>query len=448
MKLMTYLGLTLVLSLPAKAIYVDGGIACYSNVVEADTVTMLEFDDVYWYDLSASHADVTINGPSGSAYNAGYGWGLAPAVAYTYIAPPTPGTYNFFGNHWVYGSSWGWVYVWSASASCSVQGAGGGNDPTPAISSFNPSTWNAGQGYSVSIYGTGFGTNPELVINGAGVSSYITYGSNTYISAQVSVSPNAPNGTATIQVISHGYNGMGFQGPPGGGGPASPFTTAQVLALLAPSFSVQYHAYIPVNYVSGPTPCLFYYPGFGPILWPSIYKGDGGSSTYRQMESVQITPAWQNYTNLIRATGETRNYGFGSPANGSTLSSLDEDGPGDCYLFHASAHAGTGGLFFGASYSGSQATIHFYGGTANPLETGSPEISMDVHTVVNGSNPQAPTAQVYFSHDCYPAHRVTVNGQIVYSYVPPDNSLYFIAQCLYGLGQVSGQTSIQSVPPQ
>jgi hypothetical protein len=121
--------------------------------------------------------------------------------------------------------------LYSYSTSCDIQtSGGGGGDPTPYITFVTPYTWDAGQGYAVSIYGGGFGTAPELNISGTGVSAYITNSSDTFISAQVSVSPNAPDGPAYVQVISHGYNGMGFQGPPGGGGPGSNTTTAQVQA--------------------------------------------------------------------------------------------------------------------------------------------------------------------------------------------------------------------------
>ena len=234
MKLMAFLGVALAFSLPVKAAWIYDTLDCppYASGVEASAAMGLDFEDVYWYGLYVTYAVVEIDGPAGYAVGYGSGWDFSPAVANTSIGSPPGGTYSFFGWHYAFGWYGGYSYFISG-ASCEVQGSGG-NDPTPSISSVNPNTWTAGQGYSVSIYGSGFGTSPELSITGTGVSAYMTYGSDTYISAQVSVSPNAPSGYADVQVISHGYNGMGFQQQPGGQGPASPFESVTVQAAPPP----------------------------------------------------------------------------------------------------------------------------------------------------------------------------------------------------------------------
>jgi hypothetical protein len=132
-----------------------------------------------------------------------------------------------------------------------------------------------------------------------------------------------------------------------------------------------------------------------------------------------------------------------------TLSAADEDGvPNDCRRFHKADHASTAGLQFGINHAGQYSTVHFFGGAANPLEVPSPDISMDVHVVVNAANPQSPTAKVYYSHDCYPAHEVRVNGQVVYSFSPAQHGTGEIGQCLAGLGSIQGETPVVQVPRQ
>ena len=47
----------------------------------------------------------------------------------------------------------------------------------------------------------------------------------------------------------------------------------------------------------------------------------------------------------------------------------------------------------------------------------------------------APVATVVYQNTCYPAHQVSVNGKVVYSYVPDDDTTGYIVGCLLaGLG--------------
>jgi len=97
-------------------------------------------------------------------------------------------------------------------------------DPTPVVSSVTPAFWNAGQVTSITLTGTGFGSNPQLKITGPGVTSFsITDSSDTgkpngaIMHASVTVDISSVGGTATVEVTSQGYNGTGFvAGPPGG----------------------------------------------------------------------------------------------------------------------------------------------------------------------------------------------------------------------------------------
>ncbi len=84
------------------------------------------------------------------------------------------------------------------------------------------------------------------------------------------------------------------------------------------------------------------------------------------------------------------------------------------------------------------------GQASNPLESLADlgPIRWSITTSINTSNPNNPTATVNYSHTCYPAHYVAVNGQTVYSYTPPDDSFGYISYCLLGAPLVIG-----SVPP-
>ena len=105
-------------------------------------------------------------------------------------------------------------------------------DRTPSITSVVPSRWSAGTTVNVQILGTGFGTNPPTVnISGGGVTSFQITGPNppsdTEIDVSVTIDPNAPTGSATIEVTSTGYAGNPFSPVPGSS-PNSPNFTVQV----------------------------------------------------------------------------------------------------------------------------------------------------------------------------------------------------------------------------
>lgn len=67
--------------------------------------------------------------------------------------------------------------------------------------------------------------------------------------------------------------------------------------------------------------------------------------------------------------------------------------------------------------------------------------------VIDTTNPASPTAYVNYSHTCYPAHQIKVNGTIIYEYHPLAEDTNYIFQCLtLHIGTVTGQTSAVMVP--
>jgi hypothetical protein len=87
-------------------------------------------------------------------------------------------------------------------------------DPTPVISSIDPSTWYAGTSKNVTITGTGFGSNPSVGITATGVSKSIQSASDTQIVLQLSVDSSASDqSNVPVTVTSSGYGGNNFVPP-------------------------------------------------------------------------------------------------------------------------------------------------------------------------------------------------------------------------------------------
>ncbi|MBV9954729.1 MAG: hypothetical protein JOZ70_05735 [Pseudolabrys sp.] len=211
---------------------------------------------------------------------------------------------------------------------------------------------------------------------------------------------------------------------------------------------VAYDAYIPVDHVTGPTPC-FNVPA-GPTAL--IYKGDGDAylpgyaiQSWRVEENLWFRAQSQDQqTPLIASAGQSRNYGYGSPLNGSTLSILDEDGiPSDCFLWNAAGTASTANWHYDLTYpTSTQGQVHYYGTASNPLESSAAAIAWDMRTTIETANLDYITARVNYNHSCYPAHTIMVNDFLVYQYVPPRNDTTYITGCLlFQLGKIIGQQS-------
>jgi hypothetical protein len=181
-----------------------------------------------------------------------------------------------------------------------------------------------------------------------------------------------------------------------------------------------------------------------------LYMGDALRNTYRTTESLQIAPNGQTSSGFFEDTGNTRNYGFDSPAYGGTLSQADEDGIElDCFLWNDAGKA-VPAFSYDVSYPYAyQGQVHYSGSASNPLESLSPPIAWDMRVVVDTTNPNSPTASVNYNHTCYPAHQIKVNGTIVYLYTPPENNLAYITACLAQINpKITGQTSAVPVPLQ
>ncbi len=243
-------------------------------------------------------------------------------------------------------------------------------------------------------------------------------------------------------------------------GSASSWTT------VTPRFSVQYASYIPVDNIHGPTPCV-YIPQ--PVITVTqipvfqLYKGDANRGTYRTTQSMLVVPDKQVDDNFFVNAGPTRNYGLGSPVNGSVLSSSPTtsdiyNGPYagadeynvqfDCLRWNDRGKADTSTMQ-GHSVtfpSANKAQVTLSGLGQDPLEPKIGGIKWNATITIDDSNPNQPTASVDITHTCYPAHIVKVNGTVVYSYLPPHNNTAYLLSCLTLFPQVHVTTPAVPVP--
>ncbi len=89
-------------------------------------------------------------------------------------------------------------------------------DNSPLITDMTPPQGNTGDNVTVTITGSHFGFNPELLVDGAGVHATILQGATTtQIRAVMSIADATYIGDRGVTVKSHGYSGNGFQQVPG-----------------------------------------------------------------------------------------------------------------------------------------------------------------------------------------------------------------------------------------
>jgi hypothetical protein len=212
-------------------------------------------------------------------------------------------------------------------------------------------------------------------------------------------------------------------------------------------YAVAYSAYIPVDHVYGPPiveSCTYQPPLGAPgiVVSPLIYRGDAYHNTYRVTQAVSLNFAASQASGYFNDTGTTENYGFGSPYNGSTLSSQDDDavyadyrtspstGMSDCYLRNAIGKASTTGWLLSPTVNSGAAIVGMAGSGQNPLSVPFGSIGWRMTTYINAASS---TGHVAYEHTCYPAHQVKVANTTLYLYTPPSSDTSYIAACLTGL---------------
>lgn len=223
-------------------------------------------------------------------------------------------------------------------------------------------------------------------------------------------------------------------------------------------WNISHSAYIPADNILGPLPCTSYYYGGDKT---KLYKGDGNADigdgwpiqsarTYGGLvfygsftNSQQNAPPYQG--SFFPSVGQTRNYGWSSPTNGSTLTSADEDGvPEDCFKWHQSGYASTSNMSGELAVSGAtqqNGSARLYGTAANPLESSIAQISWDMRINVNGDDPtNARVTSINYNHSCFPAHVIKVQRFTTYYWGPERSDPSYVFGCLVlQLGKIQGQ---------
>lgn len=106
--------------------------------------------------------------------------------------------------------------------------------------------------------------------------------------------------------------------------------------------------------------------------------------------------------------------------------------------------------------TGTSTSVLLSGSAGNPLEPPGADISWSMLVNVDDTNKASPTAYVVYSHTCYPAFNVKVNGTVIYDSqqiqplgYPLSNATAYIGACLTTLGRiVNGQTLPVVIPAQ
>ena len=112
--------------------------------------------------------------------------------------------------------------------------------PPATVTNISPSSWIAGNSYSVTITGQNFGTAPTVSLSGSGVTvSGVTPNPNGQsITATVTVAANAPNESVTVSV-QPGYTGSSFTCACNGQPEDGTDTASVVENLPTPTISIQ-----------------------------------------------------------------------------------------------------------------------------------------------------------------------------------------------------------------
>jgi hypothetical protein len=212
----------------------------------------------------------------------------------------------------------------------------------------------------------------------------------------------------------------------------------------ARAFSVMYQTYIPDEWIYGPTDAVCPDPH-------KIYQGDWRQSnpnlgSYRTFQQITLGVGGLTLPSQpgTEDTGFTHRFAPDSiDAQGHITQAARQDTvTGDCHYLEAVGHASTSSMMYPTpSYSGGTASTNFIGDAGNPLEP-SPAISWNANINISESTPTTLSVSGTVTHDCYPAHEISVGQNDVYWFQPPlQSSFTDIGLCLAGVGQISAPIS-------
>ena len=212
-------------------------------------------------------------------------------------------------------------------------------------------------------------------------------------------------------------------------------------------YEVTYEAFIPQDHLASPVSSCAYAgkPGSPSlprvISVPYLYEGDTPvvpnlfSEGFRIKQTYYVYPVAGYAYNYSIVPGETFEFGYRSPYNGSYLSAADQDNKAnDCYLFNDAAFTNTNNTLAGVTFGAESLSEAISGRINNPLESNTAYgIGWDLTISVKQTSSSTAQVGVSGSITCYPSHEVFVNGAPVAYYPAPQNPTSgFLLACLGG----------------
>lgn len=182
------------------------------------------------------------------------------AYGYSFISTGEPSDPTWPSIMYTYPYSLVWVAVYNQAIS--MTGSGATAWAPPVIYSITPNQWPAGATTTFTITGAGFGTGPELAIDGMGVTAHSnpcasspSPACDTQIVATVTIDATTPGGMVeTITVTVNGQNADGFLPVPiiGQSGQVTSQVTTLPLVATSPHIVLGGGGMCAGNDVSGP----------------------------------------------------------------------------------------------------------------------------------------------------------------------------------------------------
>jgi hypothetical protein len=321
-------------------------------------------------------------------------------------------------------------------------------DSTPIITSIAPNNLNAGTlSVPVSIFGSGFGTQPVVSVAGNGVSATLdpnTPPTDSQIAALFDVAPNA-DPTVNVTVNAFGTSTHNFTPTPGSQQTSNsePVTVTQNSNAI---WNVEHRAFIRANWVKSPLGCGPFgvpLPGVSRSMWvrgdnrdfaitPMLTPGLPSGPAYRVRDTVAVAAGIGGP--VVQQSGDqgvSREYDtmslrpdvlhFDPAGSGQIIDPNMIDATRSCNGGFGLVAKGRGvpSLLPAASVAlnprDGTVAVTFRGSASDPNILGSSLLGpIQWNLVVTISSDQS-TATIIGSHTCFPAHEVIINGRIVSS---------------------------------
>lgn len=268
-------------------------------------------------------------------------------------------------------------------------------DRSPQITNITPPQGNTGDQVTVTITGTGFGLNPEVTIDGLGVSRNILSASSTEIQAVFSVADSTYAGNRNVNVVSRGISGNGFAQAPGNS------NTSNTVGFEVLAYAIEIQD-IPVVEKNGERTINVKLIGTGATQYTLTLRRISGTTGEAQFDNNtnQMTLNTEGI-NPVKIKGITES----SQANNMTLEINRSNSP--TILFHKEFTVATISALVFEKFAADYTDIDANPGNGQPNTNIGRRIFPDKQTATDGTDralvrikatvsPMLPNARVYF----------------------------------------------------